>query len=184
MDRNLGASEVAPSYNDSNAYGDLFQWGRLDDGHQTRTSGTTTNLSGTDVPGNSNFIYGMGSPTDWRSPQGSGCGGNSCLWQGVSGVNNPCPSGWGIPTQAELTTEYSSWSSQDGNGAFASPLKLPEGGYRDYTDALLNNVGNYGTLWSSTVSGTSVDGLTFGPGVNVGSAGRAWGESVRCVQNP
>ena len=30
LDRNLGASRAAQSFNDSQAYGDLFQWGRGD----------------------------------------------------------------------------------------------------------------------------------------------------------
>ncbi|MEA3448519.1 MAG: hypothetical protein U9Q98_08760, partial [Bacteroidota bacterium] len=34
MDKNLGASQVADSSNDYNAYGALFQWGRLSDGHE------------------------------------------------------------------------------------------------------------------------------------------------------
>jgi hypothetical protein len=45
LDRNLGASRVTMSYDDKQAYGDLFQWRRLNDGHQTRTSVTTTSLS-------------------------------------------------------------------------------------------------------------------------------------------
>ena len=69
LDRNLGASQVATAYNDANAYGDLFQWGRLDDQHQTRTSATTTTLSSSDDPGHSNFILAPSSPYDWRSPQ-------------------------------------------------------------------------------------------------------------------
>jgi hypothetical protein len=62
MDRNLGASRVATAYNDSVAYGDLFQWGRGDDGHQNRDSGVTSTLSTTDNPGHSNFIYGTVAP--------------------------------------------------------------------------------------------------------------------------
>ncbi len=50
MDRNLGASRVASAYNDSEAYGDLFQLGRLDDGHQDRGSVTTRYVS-KDAPG-------------------------------------------------------------------------------------------------------------------------------------
>ena len=87
LDRNLGASRVATAYNDSQAYGDLFQWGRLDDGHQDRTSATTTATSSTDDPGHSNFIYGMGDPYDWRDPQ------NDNLWQGNGAINDPCPPG-------------------------------------------------------------------------------------------
>ncbi|MEY4885721.1 MAG: hypothetical protein RL151_1030, partial [Bacteroidota bacterium] len=38
LDRNLGASRVATTVTDATAYGDLFQWGRLDDGGQDRNS--------------------------------------------------------------------------------------------------------------------------------------------------
>ena len=178
MDRNLGASQVATAYNDSAAYGDLFQWGRLDDGHQTRTSATTSNLSSTDNPGHSNFILAPDSPYDWRSPQ------NNNLWQGVTGTNNPCPSGWRIPTDTELDNERASWSSQDYNGAFASPLKLTAGGYRHYSYGSLADVGSYGRYWSSTVSGTYARHLYFyGTGASMLSKYRAYGFSVRCVQD-
>ena len=178
MDRNLGASQVATAYNDSAAYGDLFQWGRLDDSHQTRTSATTSNLSSADNPGHSNFILAPDSPYDWRSPQ------NNNLWQGVTGTNNPCPSGWRIPTDTELDNERASWSSQDYNGAFASPLKLTAGGYRYYSSGSLSNVGSYGYYWSSTVSGTYARRLYFySAAAGVYSNFRASGFSVRCVQD-
>ena len=45
MDKNLGASQVAISFDDVNAFGDLYQWGRASDGHQLRNSTTTTVLS-------------------------------------------------------------------------------------------------------------------------------------------
>jgi len=56
MDRNLGATQVPTASDDELGYGDLFQWGRLDDGHQVRTSNTTTTLSTSDVPGHDDFI--------------------------------------------------------------------------------------------------------------------------------
>ena len=83
MDRNLGASQVATSSTDVNAYGDLYQWGRRSDGHQCRTSAIITTLSSVDQPIHGNFIKGTALPYDWRSPQ------NANLWQGVNGVNNP-----------------------------------------------------------------------------------------------
>lgn len=179
LDRNLGASQVATAYNDANAYGDLFQWGRLDDGHQTRTSGTTTILSSSDNPGHSNFIYGMGSLSDWRSPQ------NDNLWQGVLGINNPCPSGWRLPTSAEWDVERTSWNQQNYNGAFASPLKLTAAGFRDSPDASLHGVGSSGYYWSSTVStlnGTDASYLFFvSDDAFTTSDGRANGFSVRCL---
>lgn len=178
MDRNLGASQVATAYDDSAAHGDLFQWGRLDDSHQTRTSGTTSTLSSTDVPGHSNFILAPDSPYDWRSPQ------NNNLWQGVSGINNPCPSGWRIPTDTELDDERLSWSSNNSNGAFASPLKLTAGGYRYYSDGLLYNVGSYGLYWSSMVSGYGARSLYFfSTNAYMYDYYRAAGFSVRCIQD-
>jgi hypothetical protein len=77
MDRNLGASQVATAYNDSLAYGDLFQWGRNIDGHQVRTSGTTNTLSNSDTPGHGDFIVTSVAPNDWRDPQ------NDDLWQPI-----------------------------------------------------------------------------------------------------
>ncbi|MFW5760796.1 MAG: hypothetical protein ACOCXH_07455, partial [Cyclobacteriaceae bacterium] len=62
MDRNLGASRVATSSTDAEAYGDLYHWGRAADGHQIRTSGTTSNLSSSDNPGHGDFIL-SNSPT-------------------------------------------------------------------------------------------------------------------------
>jgi len=178
LDRNLGARQVATAYNDSDAYGDLFQWGRLDDQHQTRTSGTTTNLSGSDVPGHANFIRGMGSPYDWRSPQ------NNNLWQGVSGNNNPCPVGWRLPTDAELDAERASWSSQNYNGAFASPLKLTAGGVRSGGNASLYGVGSFGHYWGSTVGGSDARCLNFSSGyAYMSSDDRASGFSVRCLKD-
>src|SRR5574344_1840945 len=148
MDRNLGASQVATSSTDAAAYGDLYQWGRAADGHESRTSGTTSILATSDTPGHGNFITNGSSPYDWRNPQ------NDNLWQGVSGTNNPCPSGYRLPTEAEWEAERTSWSSSNAAGAFASPLKLPVAGSRLYSSGTLGDVGSYGYYWSSSVDGT------------------------------
>ena len=178
LDRNLGALQVATSQTDANAYGDLFQWGRLADGHQTRTSGKTTTLSSTDNPGHSNFIYDMGSPYNWRSPQ------NDNLWQGLSDVNNPCPSGWRIPTSAEAAAERASWSPDNSTGAYASPLKLTMAGLRHWSGGGLMNVGTYGFIWTSTASGTNADVLQFwAPNASFEGRNRAMGFSVRCIKD-
>ncbi|MCK4946310.1 MAG: hypothetical protein KAS59_08625, partial [Alphaproteobacteria bacterium] len=179
LDRNLGASQVATAYNDSAAYGDLFQWGRLDDNHQDRGSATTSTNSSTDDPGHSGFIMEPDYPRDWRDPQ------NDNLWQGVSGVNNPCPSGWRIPTDAELEAERVSWSSNDYNGAYASPLKLPATGSRDSSDGSLYDVGSHGRYWSSMLNGTRARYLFFSTEVYTYmiSYSRARGFSVRCIKD-
>ena len=52
------------------------------DGHQKRTSPTTSENSSTTIPGHSNFILEPFFPNDWRVPQ------NDALWQGVTGTGN------------------------------------------------------------------------------------------------
>ena len=177
MDRNLGASQVATSSSDVNSYGDLYQWGRRADGHQCRTSPTTPTLSSVDQPTHGNFIL-ANSPYDWRSPQ------NANLWQGVNGVNNPCPNGYRIPTETEINAERISWSVNTSVGAFGSPLKWPLPGYREYGNSALSNVGSFGYYWTSTVSGSNSRYLRF----YSSSAGmfdyyRAYGYTVRCIKN-
>ncbi len=177
LDRNLGANQVATSSTDHLAYGDLFQWGRLDDGHQIRTSGTTSTLSNSDDPGHGNFITNNNSPYDWCLPQ------NANLWQGISGTNNPCPSGYRLPTEAEWEAERTSWSSNNAAGAFASPLKLPVAGYR-HIDGLIYGVSFGGYYYSSSVNGTYSKFFYFDdtPNSEVMVAHRTYGNSVRCIK--
>lgn len=179
MDRNLGATQVATSASDANSYGDAYQWGRCTDGHESRTSGTTSTLSGTDTPGHANFIT-SGAPNDWRNPQ------NDNLWQGVNGINNPCPSGYRIPTIAEWETERLNFPTNNASGAYNSLLKLPSAGWRGATNGVFNNVGSVGDYWSSTVNGTTVSPMYF-TGSNVftlgSSTSRGNGMSARCIQD-
>ncbi len=178
MDRNLGASRVATGSADADAYGDLYQWGRAADGHEKRTSGTTTTLSNSDDPGHGDFIINGSNPFDWRSPQ------NNNLWQGVSGTNNPCPEGYRVPTKAEWDAEIATWDSEDAAGAFSSPLRLPLAGSRVYNDGSLRDAGSFGRYWSSTLSATSSHYLNlFSTFAFVGSFSRAEGFSVRCIKN-
>lgn len=174
LDRNLGASQVATAFDDSQAYGDLFQWGRLDDGHQNRGSGTTQTLSEDDVPGHANFIR---STRDWRDTQ------NDSLWQGAEGINNPCPPGWRLPTEAEWEAERQSWSSSDRDGAFDSPLKLTAVGRRRWDTSHILNVGGSGRYWSSSVCGSRARRLRFRNDANFDRGSRASGFGVRCIKD-
>lgn len=199
LDRNLGATQVATGSTDHLAYGDLFQWGRGADGHQritwtnattgTVVNGTTATLSTTDTPGDALFITNGTSPFDWRSGQ------NVNLWQGVSGTNNPCPSGYRLPTETEIEAERNNggtgfWGTgsaqNNAAGAFASPLKLPMSGYRPlgFSFGSLSNVGTNGLYWSSTVSSTNARSLAFDSSnaLMVANA-RAYGFSVRCLKD-
>jgi hypothetical protein len=178
MDRNLGASQKATSSTDTLSYGDLYQWGRDTDGHQIRTSALTATLSSKDTPAHGDFILASRSPYDWRNPQ------NDNLWQGVSGVNNPCPTGYRIPTEAEWNAERLRWSANNAAGAWASPLKLPVAGGRSDSSGSLDDVGSIGYYWSSTVSGSSARNLNFySSSAFMFSYYRAGGSSVRCLKD-
>jgi uncharacterized protein (TIGR02145 family) len=185
MDRNLGATQAATSNTDAQAYGDLYQWGRAADGHQKRTSSQISTLSSTDTPGHGSFILVSSSPFDWRTPQ------NDNLWQGINGINNPCPDGYRLPTHIEWEAERQSWVSDNATGAFASPLKLPLSGFRNAANGMISNASSIGYFWSSTVAGVYTNVIYFAsssasppsgsaqstPGAN------AQGFSVRCIKD-
>ncbi len=177
MDRNLGASQAAISVTDANSYGDLYQWGRGIDGHQCRNSTTSTTLSPSDQPGINRFIINSTNPSDWRNPQ------NTNLWQGINGINNPCPNGYRVPTSTEIDAERLSWSGNTAAGAFASPLKLPMAGDRLGSNGQLYDVGTGGVYWSSTVSTTNSNHIGFGASTaGVYSTFRTSGYSIRCIK--
>jgi len=184
MDRNLGASRVATSPTDSLAYGDLYQWGRGTDGHQLRTSETTTTLSSTYDPGHGYFIVvGDFGPGRWMLQH------DNSLWQGVSGINNPCPEGFRLPTITEWEIEALSWANNDVEGPFKSPLKLVLAGQRISSNGSFRRVGMFPFYWSSTVGGYGDDNYFayhfsfYGGDYEVGLDVSASGSSVRCIQD-
>ena len=177
MDRNLGASQVATSSTDVASYGDLYQWGRGADGHQIRTplSTPTTGQSSSSSPG-ANFLIGSLNWYNGTNPDN--------LWQGVSGVNNPCPIGYRIPTDIEWEAERLSWTANTSVGAFASPLKLPMAGFRSGSNGSLYDVGTLGLYWSSTVGSTFARYHYFNSSIaGMISDVRAYGVSVRCLKD-
>lgn len=199
LDRNLGASRVAQSFDDYQAYGDLFQWGRGNDGHQlinhttattaTAVNGSTFTFSATDTPGNNLFIKwsGINLPwlRDWRSPQ------NNNLWQGVNGINNPCPAGFRLPTSAEQVALVNAAGITNNTTAYSSSLKLPTIGFRGFSDSLVQNLGSTSGYWSSSVDSiNSVGGVdAFGLSLDASSVDsahiyyRASGLAVRCIKD-
>jgi uncharacterized protein (TIGR02145 family) len=196
MDRNLGASRAANAKNDFNAYGCFYQWGRSNDGHASMTwvlgqddvgsgieagtsvNGETATLSSTDNPGNSLFIYNFSGTEDWRNPK------NDNLWQGINGVNNPCPSGYRIPTKAEFVAEINAYAISNTTTAFNSIHKIPASGQRSSTN-LISGQGNFGTYWTSSTSlGRSYQVLVTSDAIYTSEAiGRSYGLSVRCIKN-
>jgi uncharacterized protein (TIGR02145 family) len=188
MDRNLGATQVATSNTDASSFGDLYQWGRSSDGHQLFNSTITSTQFSSTTTNNGNYVAESGqSLRDWIVPS------NPNLWQGVNGINNPCPKGFRIPTKQEWTNETATWSSQDANGAYASPLKLP---YVNNLRCFFNN-GAYAAVsavyyWTSNVDDVTTDSwylnksyaLKLEPSAKSFPAfERGYGFSCRCIQD-
>jgi uncharacterized protein (TIGR02145 family) len=179
MDRNLGASRVATSSTDSEAFGDLYQWGRSTDGHQLKTSNITTTLSNTDSPNVPNFIITDSEPNDWRKTT------NDNLWQGTNGVNCPCPQGYRLPTMDEWQAEFKTWKGSSAAGdAFNSPLKLPLAGIRGNSTGN-TAVGVFGFYWTSTIERKYAYSAQFSnrDGKFVQSGYRSSGASIRCIKD-
>ena len=89
-------------------------------------------------------------------------------------------------TDIELNAERLSWSSNNAAGAFASPLKLPMAGFRQFNSGLNLTQGFYGEYWSSNtdgfISAYALDFIVNAASVS-SNGGRGNGFSVRCIKD-
>ncbi len=179
LDRNLGATQAAFLFNDTLAAGDLFQWGRSDDGHQRRMSDTTHIRAATILPGHDTYIVSPLGPADWLITP------NDQLWNGANNTNCPCPSGWRLPTENEVAMEMHSWSSKNMEGAYTSPLKWVATGSRDNHGTLRYDE-IWGFIWSSSLD---ADGRPIQLAIIASdtseliSSPRIFAASVRCIKD-
>ena len=109
-------------------------------------------------------------------------------------ANDPCPTGWRVPTGAELgslnsagSTWIENWNDTGVNGRLfgtaPNQIFLPAAGWRYLTDGALSHIGTYGDYWSSTQHG-SANAQTLrlrSSSSSVVNIGQANGSSVRCV---
>ena len=189
MDRNLGASRAGQSSIDYQAYGCLYQWGRGNDGHasvnwSSSTSGapvniSTSNIANSDNPEHGLFIY-YSSSTDWRSYN------NNTRWQLGSQVNNPCPSGFYVPSDSEITAEYTQYAMTNAATAYANGpgtgFKFVLPGYRD--NMTIVGTASSTHIWSNNVSGSnSLNRINTSDSSGSSSDYRNKGYSVRCIKD-
>jgi len=190
LQQNLGSTQVATSMTDTSSYGDIFQWGRWNDGHEKRTSTTaavptSNNPSGLTTTSTS-FI--IGSTIDWWD-----AGTLTDTWSAISSTNasstdgcDPCKAigtGWIMPTQADWTSIQTSENITNPATAYTSNLKLPASGYRSSSNGNYTFVDQRGYYWSSTTSTTGAKYFYIGSVIANPAAGtmRGQGHAVRCI---
>lgn len=186
LDRNLGATQVATNSTDYLAYGSNFQWCRAADGHQLMSwasatsgagvNGTTSTQSSTTSPGHSQFIKSA----SWTSVALSN---GDLWWNGSSvGANNPCPSGYHVPTRAEWITESS--YSTNASTSYAN-LKLTLSGRRTYSSGAVLEAGTWGYYSTSSTpsSGNQYHFDITASSVTTTYFNNGFGLAVRCIKN-
>lgn len=199
LQQNLGSKRTAQGLDDELSYGDLFQWGRWDDGHQARTPEYTANKelqpndpSGLKQTGRNPFLYN-GLNVWWLS------GTSTDLWTASTPQDatatqgcDPCKAlgqGWRLPTRAEWTTVFEKEEITNSSSAFNSNLKLPLAGRRDAINGIAKNEGDAGNYWAGNTAMKGGHGYfmfitkVFAETDNVRYRGE--GLSVRCIKvNP
>lgn len=187
LDKNVGATTVASSWNDTTdtTLGSLFQWGRKADGHESRTSTTTTvntQCSTSDDPGHADFILTSVEPYNWRTTDAN-CTGDARrthFWSSMGALQQGvCPTGWRVPSEQEFR-ELDIVSVEDAY----DKIKLSAAGNRRGSDGSILHLGSNGYYWASTVDGDRSRYMNIYSGnTNFYSHYRANGFSVRCVKH-
>jgi uncharacterized protein (TIGR02145 family) len=165
---NLGAdASLDPMTSSAGTVGDLYQWGRRTDGHEKRTSATTT-LSATNSMGTlpAGFVGKFAVSANWLS-------GNSVLnlWGGGNpayvmnqpkSFNDPCPEGYKVPSTAQISgmlvgnnagnqsgyTTANTYTQTAQGLQIGTALFLPAGGQRNY-DGTIYPSANGNHYWCS-----------------------------------
>jgi len=177
LDRNIGASKKCISYDHALCYGDLFQWGRKHDGHESSVDSTTVLASNINNAG-AEYIRGA---TDWASTDSSYGNGRATNWLKTDG-SSVCPVGYRVPLRSELDAEVGDISNKE--TAYANFLKFPAAGYRSYVNGNYILVGAFGAVWSVSSSKSRASYFRFYSVSDWNDSGeRGYGLSVRCIKH-
>lgn len=207
LQQNLGSANVAANQTDATSWGDLFQWGRWDDGHQLRTGLTTSSTTpspnnplGLTIPNPDPlidpqpFYYNSTASSKWWAGGVATDKAEAASTNDLSATNgcDPCKKllggQWRLPTQTEWSTLITAEGITYNVNAFSSTLKIPSTTFRDGATGTLNANTNTTRLWSST-AGASGGAFVFSVTNVAASAAvinisRAQGYGIRCINTP
>lgn len=160
--------QQAKTYSDHFAYGSLFQWGRVADGHELMT----WTSSGTGTP-----VFAQ-TPYNWSSDMSSQ----------LTQFNENCPDGWHTPQKSEFDRLASANTSGTVNifntSFFVGGLRVPYAGYRNLSSgSTLYDTGGNSNLWSRTEH-SSPYAYSLSSGLSVNNYYyRSHGYALRCLKD-
>jgi uncharacterized protein (TIGR02145 family) len=199
---NLGADwSLDPHVPVVGLQGAYIQWGRRgpnttgDSRLDWQTAANTNNFAAAPTSANANANAIGGWSTNLVS--------NNLAWSATKSGDDPCPSGYRVPTKAEWigmntyntasrTGTFSNSNTNYGSALHYGPntstklLTLPAAGIRSQNNGQLNDRGNYGYYWTSTYlqsSNTAAHFFYFNGSVQGdGGVQNGYGCSIRCIE--
>lgn len=194
LQQNIGSSRVATTNGDSQAYGDPFNWGRWDDGHQ-KQSPTSAILPSTNNPSG---LSKTGANPWYTVNHWWAAGTSTDTWTGASPADvtasngcDPCKqllgTSWSVPSEAEFSAMLAAEGITNRASGFASNLKITHTGYTGVTGGTASANSMIWTSTAATVNGqarafffTSDGGSTATAAIN--NYSRSLGFRLRCIK--
>ncbi|MCT7903628.1 fibrobacter succinogenes major paralogous domain [Candidatus Ornithobacterium hominis] len=175
------------AHDDDKTHGSLYQWQRASDGHEFMNQlPTDKKAPNWKNAGDSAEKFITSNDGNWVANGERARGLDLELWRSGKD-NNPCPSGYHVPTIEEWKELLNAVGS---NNKMWSQNKLPNlaaAGYRSYYNGLLIYNGSLGRYWSSSAGNSSRGAhyMYFSSDSSGTSANyyRGHGRGVRCIKD-